>query len=86
MLDFIDLPEAAKRYICIKALRLFQERVLGSQVLSQFQRDDEAKARVQMLGEERKQARPNILTATYPPTGTWRIQDMSNNRKFNRYD
>ena len=59
----------------VKALRIFQERVVGSQVLSQYQQADEARARVQLMGEERRQDRPNLLMGTYPPVGTWRVRD-----------
>ena len=56
-------------------IRIFQERVVGSQVLSQYQQADEARARVQLMGEERRQDRPNLLMGTYPPVGTWRVRD-----------
>lgn len=44
LLPFEQLPEAARRYTTLKALRIFQERVVGSQVLSQYQQADEARA------------------------------------------
>lgn len=72
LLPFEDLPEAARRYVMIRALRVFQERVVGSDTLSQFQQVDEARARALMLMEERKQDRPNMLTGTLPAIGTWR--------------
>ena len=75
LLPFEQLPEAARRYTTLKALRIFQERVVGSQVLSQYQQADEARARVQLMGEERRQDRPNLLMGTYPPVGTWRVRD-----------
>ncbi|WP_418720015.1 hypothetical protein [Bilophila wadsworthia] len=76
LLPFEQLPEAARRYTTLKALRIFQERVVGSQVLSQYQQADEARARVQLMGEERRQDRPNLLMgAACPPVGTWRVRD-----------
>lgn len=72
LLPFEELPEAARRYITIRALRVFQERVVGSSTLSQFQQIDEARARSAMMMEERKQDRPNMLTGTLPAIGTWR--------------
>lgn len=75
LLPFEQLPEAARRYTTLKALRVFQERVVGSQVLSQYQQADEARARVQLMGEERRQDRPNLLMGTRPPVGTWRVRD-----------
>ena len=71
LLPFDQMPEAARRYATLKALRIFQERVVGSGQLSQFQQADEARARVQLLGEERRLDRPNMLTGTRSPGGTW---------------
>lgn len=73
LLPFEQLPEAARRYTALKAMRVFQERVVGSQQLSQFHQTDEARARALMMAEERRQDRPNILKGTLPPTGTWRV-------------
>jgi len=44
MLDFTEIPEVARRYITIKAARLFQERVVGSDNLSAMNRADEQQA------------------------------------------
>ena len=44
LLTFDLLPEVARRYIAIKASRIFQERVVGSTELSQMNRDEEQKA------------------------------------------
>ena len=71
LLPFEDLPEAARRYVTLKAARVFQERTVGSGTLYDFQQADEARARALMLAEERRQDRPNILKGTLPPTGTW---------------
>ncbi|MDE7064795.1 MAG: hypothetical protein K2O70_04905 [Desulfovibrionaceae bacterium] len=73
LLPFEELPEAARRYTTVKALRVFQERVVGSQQLSQFHQADELRARALMLAEERRQDRPNLLKGALPPTGTWRV-------------
>jgi len=40
-LDFEDLPEVAKRYITLKSTRVFQDRVVGSNTLHDFQERDE---------------------------------------------
>ncbi|MEE0816804.1 MAG: hypothetical protein U0M13_14210, partial [Desulfovibrio fairfieldensis] len=45
LLPFEDLPEAARRYITLKAARVFQERTVGSGTLYDFQQADEARAR-----------------------------------------
>lgn len=43
-LEYEDLPEVAKRYIAIKAARLFQARVLGSETLHGFTQEEETQA------------------------------------------
>lgn len=40
-LDFEDLPEVAKRYITLRSTRVFQDRVVGSNTLHDFQERDE---------------------------------------------
>lgn len=84
LLPFEDLPEAARRYITLKAARVFQERTVGSGTLYDFQQADEARARALMLAEERRQDRPNLLKGTLPPTGTWRpwLTTLHRNRRL----
>jgi len=43
-LVFDDLPEVAKRYIVLRATRIFQDRVVGSGTLHDFQERDEQAA------------------------------------------
>jgi len=45
---FDDLPEVAKRYIVLRATRIFQDRVVGSNTLHDFQEKDEAMALYQL--------------------------------------
>lgn len=40
-LDFDDLPEVAKRYVVLRASRIFQDRIVGSNTLHDFQIRDE---------------------------------------------
>ena len=47
-LVFDDLPEVAKRYIVLRAARVFQDRVVGSNTLHTFQEKDEEQALVQL--------------------------------------
>jgi len=44
LLAFDQLPEVARRFITVKASRLFQERVVGSDTLSTMNRADEEQA------------------------------------------
>ena len=43
-LSFEELPEVAKRYITLKASRVFQDRVVGSSTLHQYNQEDEERA------------------------------------------
>jgi len=47
-LVFDDIPEVAKRYIVLRATRIFQDRVVGSNTLHDFQERDEQQALVQL--------------------------------------
>ena len=46
MMDWEYLPEPAKRYIMIRAARIYQDRLLGSEKISTFNRIDEMGALV----------------------------------------
>lgn len=48
LMDFDDLPEVAKRYITIRAARIFQDRVVGAQTLHAFTATDELVALTKM--------------------------------------
>lgn len=60
-LDFEDLPENARDYITQKASRKFQQRVFGSEVLSQFDREDEQFAWFDLLDAESDAADYNMM-------------------------
>ncbi len=44
MQDFDDLPEAAKRFIAVRAARVYADRVLGDNATSAYTRQDEQQA------------------------------------------
>lgn len=52
LLDFADLPEAARQYVTIRSARLYQQRFLGSSELSQFTLQEEVIARSNMVRHE----------------------------------
>lgn len=52
LLDFEELPESARRFITIRAGRAFQERIVGSEVLSSLTADDENTAWLDLLHAE----------------------------------
>lgn len=61
-LDFEDLPETAKRYITLRSARIFQERMLGTPTISQFNAQDEMRAYASLKTEENNAADHNYLT------------------------
>ena len=44
LLPFAEIPEQAKRYITIRASRIFHDRTLGANTLHKFTLEDEEKA------------------------------------------
>ena len=48
LLDFTDIPEVARRYITLKASRIFQGRIIGSRELEQLIARDEYIARANL--------------------------------------
>ena len=60
-LEFTEISEAARRYITIRAARLFQERMFGSVEISQFNADDEAIARAALAHEETENGDYNMV-------------------------
>ena len=48
LMDFDDLPEVARPYISIRAARIYQDRVVGSERLHGFNAQDEIAALVKM--------------------------------------
>ena len=48
LLDFEDLPEAARRYLTLRAARIFQDRVVSSNDLHIYQERDELMALVEL--------------------------------------
>lgn len=65
LLEFNELPQAARHYITVRAARVFQQRVVGSEILGSFTEKDEARALRSMRRYESKTADYNILTGNY---------------------
>lgn len=51
-LEFENIPEVAKRYISIRATRIFQDRLLGSATLHKFHENDEFRAYIDLKEAE----------------------------------
>lgn len=65
VLDFDEIPEAARRYITMRSSRVFQERTLGSESLSKFNRTDEQQAWALLQHEEAETGDHNMITDSY---------------------
>ena len=61
LLDFTDLPESARRYITIRAARMFQDRLLGANTSHGFQLQDELNALAVLKQEEADTADHSIF-------------------------
>jgi hypothetical protein len=61
LLDFEDIPEAARRYITLKAARVFQDRTIGASDLHGIQQRDELEALVDLQEQENGSADYNIF-------------------------
>jgi hypothetical protein len=73
-LDFIDLPETARRYITIRAARIFQDRMLASETLHTFHQVDELQA-LAALKEHEGDTRDHSIFDNY---STYRVIDRDN--------
>lgn len=62
-LPFTDLPEAARRYITVRAARRFQRRILGSDTLDSFTKDDELEAYMSLLAADADTADRNVFNS-----------------------
>ena len=60
-LSFEELPQVVRDYITVRAVRVFQSKVLGSDALHSFSLQDEIEARIAMVQEEVDSGDYNIL-------------------------
>jgi len=63
MFPFDELPEPFRRYIMIRAARMFQSRYLGSEQQHMFTEQQETRSRVTCLSDEARNADRNILNS-----------------------
>lgn len=61
-LGFEELPEVARRYIAVRAARIYQERVMGNGSISNFNTSDEDMARAALLAENMEIEDNNMMT------------------------
>ena len=60
--DFVELPEPARRYMNIKAARIFVDRLIGDDGLRTYTGQDEARARSILMETDLSNADHNVLT------------------------
>ena len=73
-LEFTELPETARRYITIRAARIFQYRMLASETLHTFHQVDELSA-LSALKEHEGDTRDHSIFDNY---STYRVIDRDN--------
>ena len=61
LLDFSKLPEPARRYITIRAARVFHDRTLGANTLHKFSSEDEARSLAVLRQAETQTGEYNIF-------------------------
>jgi hypothetical protein len=60
--EYEDIPQTARDYIGTVAARRFQSKVIGSQILDRFEQEDEIKAYIALIREDRASRRTNLFT------------------------
>ena len=62
LLDFQDIPEAGRKYITIRAGRIFQDRAVGSGQLNGFSKEDEMMAKRDLENHEAEASRASLMS------------------------
>lgn len=62
-LPFEDIPQVARDFVAMRAARIFQSQIVGSQILYQFTKEMELEAGALMTQQDMRAKRPNMLTA-----------------------
>jgi hypothetical protein len=63
LLPFEELPEAARRFIVVRAARIFHDRFVGSETTHRFTEQDELRARVALVSANVDNEDANIFTS-----------------------
>lgn len=78
LLTFDDLPMSAKQFIAMRAARVFQQRLLGSDTLYKYGAADENRAYAVLMQEEAETRDSNLLR------GNWSTQAIVHRGFFSR--
>ena len=60
--NFDEIPESARRYINIRAARVFVDRLVGDDGLRTYTAQDEARARANLMENDMDNADHNVLS------------------------
>lgn len=63
MLPLEELPESARRYITVRAARIFHDRFVGSESTHRFTEEDELRARMTLTATDLDNEDANIFTS-----------------------
>jgi hypothetical protein len=69
LLVFDEMPEAARYYIAVRAARIFQRRMLGSEAMEQFTAEEEGRALVVLQEAEGDTGDHNVLSGSHSVAG-----------------
>lgn len=77
-MDYDDMPEVARRYVYIRAARIFQDRVVGSEKLHAFTQADEIATLAKLMEYETESGDYSIFQAsdimrTFMRQGSYRV-------------
>jgi hypothetical protein len=65
LLDFDQIPQAGRHYIALRAARVYQKRMIGSDTLDGFTKEDEARARASLRRMDANTADHNFLAGSW---------------------
>lgn len=68
--EFDDLPDAARHYVALSAARKFQAKTIGSRELDGFTSEDEQRAWLALIRDERDVRGTNLFTANAQLAGS----------------
>lgn len=78
LLEYDDLPLTAKQFIAVRAARIFQQRLLGSETLYKFDAADEQRGWALLMQEEAETMNANVLR------DNWSTSSIVNRGHFSR--
>lgn len=72
LLEWADLPQAARHYIAVRSARVYCDRFVGADSIHGFSTQDEQMARARMMAANNRDADPNIFNSPEMALKRWR--------------